>query len=224
MIIAAWYKIFFANPFSDIAAGPNTFTKSQSGSKYSNIQASSMYSLPPSLLVNITICVLDTCPQMHPEQKHIGRHFANICQIAPSSEITSGREVLPLRRLWDTAHSRWSGNGHPGGARCPTFCSSPLHNVLLLTPLLLLERKPLPLQHLLHHIHGLFQIFPSRTSFSRLFFYWASKCFSPSIRIRLNIGNPITNQLGASCPTLGPNCRSSPSPPPTPPPPPPPTP
>ena len=44
-----------------------------------------MYSLPPSLLVNITICVLDTCPQMHPEQKHIGRHFANICQIAPLS-------------------------------------------------------------------------------------------------------------------------------------------
>ena len=48
-----------------------------------------MYSLPlsppPSLLVNITICVLDTCPQMHPEQKHIGRHFANICQIAPPS-------------------------------------------------------------------------------------------------------------------------------------------
>ena len=44
-----------------------------------------MYSLPPSLLVNITICVLDTCPQMHPEQKHIGRHFANICQIVPHS-------------------------------------------------------------------------------------------------------------------------------------------
>ena len=49
-----------------------------------------MYSLPPSLLVNITICVLDTCPQMHPEQKHIGRHFANICQIAlPSSRARS---------------------------------------------------------------------------------------------------------------------------------------
>ena len=131
-----------------------------------------MYSLPPSLLVNITICVLDTCPQMHPEQKHIGRHFANICQICSSpqlsSEITSGREVLPLRRLCDTAHSRWSGNGHPVGARCPTLDSSPLHNVLLLTilllhllhlllhnvllltPLLHLQRILLPLHLLLH--------------------------------------------------------------------------
>ena len=77
-----------------------------------------MYSLPPSLLVNITICVLDTCPQMHPEQKHIGRHFANICQIALERDHFRTRGLAAAAALGHCSQPL-VGEWAPGGRAVP---------------------------------------------------------------------------------------------------------